>query len=40
MTTSIRLTETQRNRIYKRFETLQAFINESYKVQFARRKEV
>lgn len=40
VTTSIRLTEAQRNRIYRKFETIQAFINEAYKNQFSRRKTV
>ena len=38
VTTSIRLTEAQRNRIYKKFDTIQEFINEAYKVQFSKRK--
>jgi len=37
-TTSIRLTDAQKTRIYKRFETIQQFINESYKLHFSRKR--
>tara|TARA_R100000656_G_scaffold124994_2_gene104873 strand:+ start:3791 stop:3967 length:177 start_codon:yes stop_codon:yes gene_type:complete len=36
--TSIRLTGQQKNRIYKRFDSIQAFVDKSYKHEFSRRK--
>ena len=36
--TSIKLSEVQKTRIWNRFQTIQDFINHSYKNEFTRRK--
>ena len=36
--TSVRLTGYQKNRIYKRFDSIQAFVDNCYKHEFSRRK--